>query len=108
MDHDARCEAHDATILVLRERSHELANQLILQTSEHQLASSEIRGDLKLLCERVPVDLKEEFTRVRTRLDAVHTDFVLLRTQVYWVVATMVAAGIVAFMSFVLRGGMKG
>jgi hypothetical protein len=71
------------------------------------LALAKLEADLRLLCERVPVDLKAEFATVKVSLTNLNRNFELLRTQVYWGVATIIGAFLVGVVSLLLKGGLK-
>ena len=66
-----------------------------------------MQGDLRLLCERVPPNLKEDIARMQTKLDGLHNDFSTLRTQWYALISTIVLAGVGALMNFIMKGGLQ-
>lgn len=102
-----RCEGHNKDVATVRERQHTLANSIMVDKSELREALKDLESEVKLLRERIPDNLKERFSQVSGRLDNLHSDFTLLRTQVYWIIGLFVSAGVLAFMSFVLKGGLK-
>ena len=77
------------------------------QNTAQLVSIGDIRSDLRLLCERIPPDLKTEFTKVQGKLDSLHTEFHLLRSQVYWVIGLFVTAFVLGLAGFVIRGGLK-
>lgn len=102
-----RCAAHTDVIDAWRTRADALGVSLSAQTSAQALIVADIKSDLRLLCERVPNDLKTEFAKVQSKLDNLHSEFSLLRTQAYWVIGSFVMAFIIGLTTFIIRGGLK-
>ena len=81
---------------------------------KHETAITDMRSDLRLLCDRVPPDLKEQLITIHHDLDKLDlrmgnldTDFKAGRAQWRVVLMAVVAAFIAAFMGFVFKGGLK-
>lgn len=102
-----RCAAHNDVTDAWRTRADALGLSLSTQANAQSLIVADIKSDLRLLCERVPTDFKTEFARVQGKLDNLHTEFSLLRTQAYWVIGSFVMAFIVGLTTFIIRGGLK-
>jgi hypothetical protein len=86
------------------------ADMLTAQAERHTaqlLAAAKVDADLRLLCERIPADLKTEFAIVKTSLSSLQKSFDLLRAQVYWVISVFVGAFILGVTTFIIRGGLK-
>jgi hypothetical protein len=67
----------------------------------------EMKSDLRLLCERVPPNLKEELVRMNGKLDGLHSDFMSARAQWRAIVMIMVSGIIIGIVQWMIRGGLK-
>jgi hypothetical protein len=85
------------------------------QCAKHDASIADMKSDLRLLCDRVPSDLKEQLVTIKhdlekldLRMDTLDTDFKAGRAQWRIVLMAVITAFIAAFTGFVFKGGLKG
>lgn len=120
MDHDHRCDQQEADLKQVVDRTQQLVNE----KHAHDLAIQQIQSDLHLLCLRVPVSVAVDLSTLRLQMDdaigdiesirealkssfAPREDFVMLRTQWYYLIGLICTGFVAGLVAFVVNGGLK-
>jgi hypothetical protein len=81
--------------------------KLVNEWHGNNVALSDVRGQINLLTSRVPSDLPQQLTALALKHDALHRDFSMLRAQTYSIISAIILSGVGAFVTWVIRGGLK-
>ena len=120
MEHDHRCDQQDADLRQVIDRT----QKLVTEKHQHDLDIQAVKISLDTLCRRVPESMPSDLVTLRLQMAeamkdiealqrtvansfASKDDFLLLRTQWYYLIGLICTGFVAGLVSFIVKGGIN-